>query len=428
MKTAGIIAEYNPFHKGHEYHIEETRRLTGADFVVTILSGDYVQRGTPALLDKYSRAETALQCGADLVLELPLPYAASSAEYFALGGVTLLDKLGCVDYLCFGSECGDAEKIKAAASYLSEEPFEYKQLLQKYLMQGLSFPSAQEAALFACTDSETAALLSSPNNRLGIEYCKVLLRRKSRIKPVTVTRKGSGYHNGNLTGEYSSATALRKFLLENTKENSMVGDSAISEKDTGLDFRLLQSHIPAKALAVLQREWNRSCPITEQDFSLLLHYKLLQETKASLECYLDMTPDLADKILKYLPQYTSYRDFCMLLKSKELTYARISRCLLHILLDIKSEHLECYKETDYVPYARMLGFRKSATPLLHEIKEHSSLPLISKLADAPKLLDEKVLQMLQREIIASHIYEAVKTEKYSDSAIKNEYSREMIVL
>ncbi len=419
MKVTGIIAEYNPFHNGHKYHIETARSITGADYIVVVISGNYVQRGEPAIMDKYLRTKMALECGADLVLELPLPYATGSAEYFAAGAVSLLNKLGVVDYLCFGSECGDASKLMKAATYLANEPIEYKELLQKYLMQGLSFPSAQEAALHGCTDNETAALLSSPNNRLGIEYCKALIRLGSSISPVTVLREGRGYHDETLSDAHdglpSSASAIRKTL-----------DKACPES--------ILSQVPASVAEIITQEWNVSFPIKIADFSLLLHYKLLTETKKTLETYLDVTSDLADKIIKYLPQYTTFDDFCMLLKSKELTYARISRCLLHILLDIKTTDMDEYKNenTDnslgMATYARILGFRKDSTPLLHKIKEHSSIPLISKLADAQKILEPTAYKMLQKEIVASHLYEAVKSSKFADkSLIKNELIREIIV-
>lgn len=415
MKVTGIIAEYNPFHNGHKHHIEKARELTNADYIIVIMSGNYVQRGEPGIIDKYARTKMALECGADLVLELPLPYATGSAEYFSMGAVSLLDKLGVVDYLCFGSECGDASKLMNVASYLANEPFEYKELLQKYLMQGLSFPSAQEAALHGCADNETASLLSAPNNRLGIEYCKALIRLNSSISPVTVLREGSGYHDETLydadDGLPSSASAIRKTL-----------DNACPET--------VLSQVPATVADILKQEWNKSFPIKVTDFSLLLHYKLLTETKESLVTYWDVTSDLADKILKYLPQYTTFDGFCMLLKSKELTYARISRCLLHILLNIKKTHINTYRVLGFTPYARILGFRKSASPLLHEIKVHSSIPMISKLADAQKLLTPEAYEMLQREINASHIYEAVKTKRFGveDSLSKNEFTREILVL
>ena len=212
MKTAGIIAEYNPFHKGHEYQIRYAKEKLKADYVIVAMSGDYVQRGTPALISKHARAEMALRCGADLVLEMPVSVSTASAEAFAMGGVSLLDSLGVVDMLCFGSESGEISALKELAEILVEEPEEYKKLLKSFLSEGLTFPAARSQALteyfknprnFSGDDfdgvltpllNEVTQILSTPNNILGIEYCKALLRLNSRIRPVTLRREGMGYH------------------------------------------------------------------------------------------------------------------------------------------------------------------------------------------------------------------------------------------
>ena len=151
MKIAGIIAEYNPFHNGHKYHIEQTRKITGADFIIVVMSGNFTQRGTPAIMDKYSRARMALENGADMVLELPSCYACGSAEYFADGAIALLDKLGCVDYVCFGSECGDIELLRPIAEILATEPENYSEMLRAELKSGATFPRARNRALIHCT-------------------------------------------------------------------------------------------------------------------------------------------------------------------------------------------------------------------------------------------------------------------------------------
>ena len=212
MKTAGIIAEYNPFHKGHEYQIRYTKEKLKADYVIVAMSGDYVQRGTPALISKHVRAEMALRCGADLVFEMPVSISTASAEAFAMGGVSLLDSLGVVDMLCFGSESGEISALRELAEILVEEPKEYKKLLKSFLSEGLTFPAARSQALteyfknprnFNGDDfdgvltpllNEVTQILNTPNNILGIEYCKALLRLNSQSRPVTIRREGMGYH------------------------------------------------------------------------------------------------------------------------------------------------------------------------------------------------------------------------------------------
>ncbi len=410
MKVTGIITEYNPFHNGHKYHLDTARSQTDADYVIVVMSGNYTQRGVPALIDKYLRAQMALENGADLVLELPLPYATGSAEYFAMGAVTLLDKLNVTDSICFGSECGDISKLQQIASLLYPESPAYTCLLQENLKSGLPFPLARSGALLAlCPDvPNIAEIITSPNNILGIEYLKALLKRKSTILPFTIKRLGAGYHDGILDGERSSAFAIRTSLSEHGS------------------LEAIRKQVPENVLSLLNADWQKSYPIVANDFSLLLQYKLLSTNKNNLASYLDLNKDLSDKIKKNLKDYTSFDNFCDLLKSKDVTHTRISRSLLHILLDITAKDMELYKSIDYIPYARILGFKKDATPLLNAIKKESSIPMISKLADAQKLLDHKSISMLEKEITASHIYEAVVAGKFGQK-MKNEYTRQIVI-
>ena len=219
MKTAGIIAEYNPFHTGHKYQIDHVKGTLSADYVVIAMSGDFVQRGTPALLSKYVRAEMALRAGADLVLELPVSCATASAELFARSGVQLLDGLGVVDTLCFGSECGDTEILMKLAGILVEEPEEFKSALRRNLKEGMTFPKARSLALgevLPGNESEKyQQVLSSPNNILGIEYCKAILRENSSIVPTAIKREGNDYHENSLfTDSFPSASAIRNAVLQ----------------------------------------------------------------------------------------------------------------------------------------------------------------------------------------------------------------------
>lgn len=417
MKTTGIIAEYNPFHNGHQFHLESARARTDADFLIVVMSGCFTQRGLPAVMDKFLRARAALEGGADLVLELPLPYATGSAEYFAMGAVTLLDRLGVTDALCFGSECGDIAPLREAADVLAREPSAYKSVLQTMLSEGHSFPAAQAAALASVLPAETAeGLLSSPNNRLGIEYSKALIRRNSRIRPVTLPRKGAAYDDARLCGgangpeaPLSSALAIRRSLAAQN------------------GYLQVTDHIPAHQRPVYAREWNRSFPVFPDDFSLLLHYRLLTSSRDDIGACWDVSPGLADKISGALPDFTTYMKFCDRLKSREITHTRVSRSLLHILLDIRRAHIEAYAACGYISYARILGLRKSASPLLHAIKGNADIPLLSKLADAARILSPQAHEMLERDVTASHIYEAVCARKYG-RAMRSEYGRELAFL
>lgn len=417
MKTAGIIAEYNPFHLGHQYQINYVKEISGADYVIIAMSGDFVQRGAPALLSKHRRAEMALRCGADLVLELPVSVSCSSAEFFAMGGVSLLHGLGIVNMLCFGSEEGELPLFLETAELLLSEPAEYQTALQAALREGNSFPLARNQALLSCfcqshpelSGSSLTAFLSSPNNILGIEYCKALLRLNSLIRPVTLKRKGTDYHEIHLTRALPpSASGIRNYLEQVCEPVAEEIHDALS------DF------LPQAALELLTESCiSRSC-MTEKDLDLLLHYCLLSETAESLARYLDVTPDLARRILNRRNGYEGFRQFVQLLKTRELTQTRIQRALLHILLRIRTV-------PGQVPYARVLGFRNSASPLLKAIKKEGKIPLLTKPSDAQKILDAQALSLLEETTYASNIYESLLCHKTGRKFV-HEYEKPILLL
>ena len=414
MKTAGIIAEYNPFHKGHEYQIRYTKEKLKADYVIVAMSGDYVQRGTPALISKHVRAEMALRCGADLVLEIPVSISTASAEAFAMGGVSLLDSLGVVDMLCFGSESGEISALRELAELLVEEPEEYKKLLKSFLSEGLTFPAARSQALteyfknprnFNGDDfdgvltpllNEVTQILNTPNNILGIEYCKALLRLNSQIRPVTIRREGMGYHettvpDGNSTVAspdlqsptdfFASATAIRNLILRDSP-----------------DPDALASQIPGQAFPVFQKAVNSGEFLTENSLDSILSYCLMKENVKSLSSYMDVSEDLARRIINQQNLLLSFSQSVSVLKTRELTQTRIQRALLHIILNIHTAPTQ-------IPFARVLGFRRESSELLSQIKKHSRIPLITKLADAQKLLDSEGNQILSETVFSSNLYE-----------------------
>ena len=421
MKVNGIIAEYNPFHNGHKYHLEASRASTGADYTIIALSGNFMQRGTPAMIHKYARAEMALKNGADLVLEIPSFYACASAEYYAHGAVSLLDQLGVVDCLCFGSECGDVAVLTQIAEILVKEPDTFRNHLTTCLKQGYSYPAARSLALAGyleehCT-SPKEHCATTPNNILGIEYIKALVGRKSNIRPVAISRVGAQYHDQTLSNGYPSATAIRHAIFTQYNRNK-----------SGLDsLNTLTDQLPDCLSHILQNAYKTLQPIQMDDFSQILLYKLLCQSPYGYEKYLDISKDISDKISKNLFRFQNYSEFCDLLKSKDTTHTRLSRCLMHILLDIRTEDMERYKTMDYVPYARVLGLRKDAAPLLSSIKENTSIPLITKLADAENILGGDALEMLRRDIQISHIYNGLEACKCG-IAVRNEYRTPVVVI
>ena len=400
MNVVGIIAEYNPFHKGHQFHIEQAKAKTGADAVVVVMSGNFVQRGAPAIMPKHLRTKVALQCGASLVLELPTCYATGTAEQFAYGAVSMLHKLGVVDTICFGSECGDINTLQELADVFVQEPDSYRKALQENLRMGLSFPAARVAALEETyPDKDFAGILSKPNNILGIEYLKALKRLNSSITPVTITRQGSEYHAETLQELFSSATAIRQAISQNLLESVL-------------------EQIPDSSISHFQENYEKCFPVFPNDFSLILKYRLLNETKLSIQSYADVSEELANRIYNCINQFETFEQFCELLKTKELTYSRISRALLHILLEIRKSDM---KE---IRYARILGFRESDLWLLSEIKKNSSIPLISKLT-SQKELSEEACEMLHADIRIANLYLSLITDKFKTPFI-NEYEHPIV--
>ena len=409
MKIVGVITEYNPFHNGHLYHIEKAKEISGADAVVAVMSGNFVQRGTPAIMPKHLRTEAALRSGASVVLELPVCYATGSAEFFAEGAVSLFHSLGCIDSICFGSESGNIEILKYIANILIDEPSGYRELLHAELKAGLSFPRARQNALVEyLKDDSLNAVLEQPNNILGIEYIKALAKRKSNIEIFTIKRKDSHYHSETLSENYSSASAIRKSLQDAS------------------DFIYLEKHVPDACYQLLSNAFGTRYPIYPNDFSLLLKYKLLTETKESLAEYMDISQELANRIINRRNEFISFEQFCDLLKSKELTYARISRALIHILLNIKNKDMLNYSENGHCLYAHILGFRKDSAAVLSAFKEHASIPIITKLTQTDTLSDIG-LEMLKKDIFASDLYESVVTDKFQTKFI-NEYTQSMVFI
>lgn len=378
MKVTGIIMECNPFHQGHAYILREARRLTQADHIVVAMSGDFVQRGEPAVFDKYIRADQILQAGADLVLEIPLYAACGSAEYFARGGITLFEKLGVVTDLCFGSESGDLANLLHCAELLniaerndySDTAVKYRVKLQEELKDGKPFPAAREAALQGLFEGDQFQYPSTPNDLLGLEYCRALLLTDSPIRPHAIPRI-----------EAPAATELRSGLLSDRNE-------------------LLSHEHPILQTSVRQVP---VFPVSPDDFSGQLMYALKMQEN-DLESFLDVSPDLAIRIRKLLGSYSGFSAFCSLIKTKNLTRTRVSRSLLHILLQIRQDRLNALQAAGMILYARPLALSRDAAPLMASIRQKSSVPFLSKMSEADSLLPPKVFSYLEEELRAEDLY------------------------
>ncbi|MCR5716642.1 MAG: nucleotidyltransferase family protein [Lachnospiraceae bacterium] len=372
QKIVGIIAEFNPFHNGHEYLIKQARERFGDDTgIVIVMSGNFVQRGTPALLSKEIRTECALLGGADLVIELPIPAACGSAEYFAGSAITLLSSMGCVSDILFGSESGDLEALCSIARFLATEDPAYQAALKEGLKNGLSFPKARMQAIgSACGDpSIDPSLLMLPNNILAIEYLKAMIRLQAPFEAHTIQRCGQGYHAdaASFSGEgdlFLSAEQIRLAIAEHLPA-----------------YRYAQA-MPAYAATRLDAEVAHGRILSMEDLSDALLSRLQFCSKEELLAYQDMTEDLAIKILNKRFSASLLPDLIGQLKSRDLTYTRISRMLLHVLLEITKEEV---KQGSFLSYLKVLGFRKSQARILTAIKECSTLPLITQYHEVQSL-------------------------------------------
>lgn len=398
MKVAGVITEYNPFHNGHKYQLEQIKRQTSADYIVVVMSGDFVQRGEPAIIDKYERTRMALLSGADLVLELPSVFATASAEFFAGGGVSVLKNTGIVDTLCYGVESVDHELTKLVAGVLKNPPAEYSTSLARLIQGGMSFPAARSRALceyfrdtYDSASEKLDTFIASPNNILAIEYEKAL--KDCDITGFPIQRVGEGYHSIDSTSEFSSATAVRGVIStlididkHNTITNMQLDNSWISAKFSQL--------MPSDCADILVNCILGGHIVFPDDISEMLYYRLLTGKYKGFAQYADCTKELSAKIVKNIYKYESFTQFCNLLKSKNLTYTRISRVLTHILLGIENDDFNICMDN---PYLRILGFKKSSGELMHLLKKRASTPIITKVADAP-------YELISKDIFAADLY------------------------
>lgn len=389
MNVCGIIAEYNPFHNGHLYHIQETKKITGADAIVAIMSGNFIQRGMPALFDKWTRTKMALQNGVDLVIELPLYYATSSAEFFAQGSIALLDGLGIINNLSFGSSTGDIDTLKRIANVLFLEPENYKKMLDSELKRGSSYPMARSNALKNFLKKEFDAkyisdILLDPNNILGIEYLKAMLSFNSQIKPISIVRKGGDYNSKTVVDRICSATAIRELLEKNDLD-------AIKDVMPEASFNILNDNII-----------NGKAPMFLKNFEGEILYSLRKYSAQELASIADVTEGLENLIKKASSEGMELEGLIDIIKTKRYTRTRIQRILLHTLLDIKKDEIENYK---YNPqYIRVLGFTKNGEKVLSQISNNSNLPIITSPSKFIKNANEIAKMMLEKDILGTNIY------------------------
>lgn len=404
MKHIGIIAEYNPFHNGHQYQLKKVRKLFPKKDILIVMSGDYVQRGEPAIFNKYLRTQCALQSGADIVFELPALFATASAEYFATASVLALSATGAVDTLCFGAESENIKAFQKIAGLFAEEPKDYQQLLKQYLKNGLSYPKARsQAAAIYLQDDTCSDLLKQPNNILGIEYIKAIQKYHLNITPVIIKRKGSGYHDLSTKHPMCSASALRKMLADGNTD--------------------LHQFVPGPAWTAIE-ESPYGKPLFLSDFYPFLQYALWHNT--SYDKYFEITKDLSNRLHSIQAYPPDIESLIEQLSGKNTTRTHLQRAFLNLILNRRSQSMEAAKSNNYISYIRLLGFRNSSTALLREMKTSCTVPIINKVANARKILSESTYTLFENDLHCSTLYQQTFFNKYQIQ-LPSEYEHSVII-
>ena len=381
MKIAGIVAEYNPIHNGHAFHIQQTKNVDGtcrATHVVAVMSGNFIQRGGPAVMPKADRVRAALACGVDLVLELPLPWAMASAEAFATGAVGVLDALGCVDDLSFGSECGDLRLLNKVVDALESERF--STLVRYYCDGGVSFPAARQKAVQEIAGERVAGLLELPNNTLGIEYIKAIRAINSEITPFTVARIGTP-HDGMLPiGEFASASYLRELIMA-------------GRLDTAMRF------MPAEARAVLHRAMaDGHAPADEKSAQRAVLAHLRRLSKVEISRLPGISEGLENRIYDSIRQCGNLQELYDFIKTKRYTMTRVRRIVWSGFLGLTADMALLP-----IPYIRVLGLNGRGEEILSVVKKSRKLPLLSRPSQL-SALSEGARQVFETECRAADLY------------------------
>lgn len=381
----GIIAEYNPFHNGHLYHILKSKSISKDDYVVAIISGNFSQRGEPSLIDKWVKAEMALSCGVDLVIELPTIYSISSAENFADGAIKILNSLKIIDHLSFGAECAELNKLNIIANVLYKEPKYYKTLLANNLKKGISFPKARASAVGSYLNNPSFSnILSEPNNILAIEYLKALKKHKSNIEPILIERKNSGHLNPDYTGTFTSSSSIRNMIKNG-------------------HFSKLKDGLTPSSYTILKEEISNGNFVTDlAEFEKIILYNLRLMPAYKIKNLPDVSEGLENSIKKAAFSCNTLEEFMNIVCTKRYTKTRINRILLYSLLGITKKDMLISKRIS--PYIRVLGFSENGKSLLSKLN-NSGLNVITSVKKFLDTNNNKNLEnLINEDILATNVY------------------------
>jgi len=360
MRVVGIIAEYNPLHNGHIYHIEQARALSKADYCVVVLSGNFVQRGEAACTDKFTRAAWALRAGADLVLELPSVYAVAPAERFATGGVRTLGATGVVTDLAFGCEAPDLQLLYQIADIIASEPPALQEAIRKHLSMGKSYPRARFDALSEYgVPKNMLTAIAQPNNILAVEYLRAIRQFAQGIEPLPIPRVGTGYHSEDIVGEYASATAIRKAIVDGRSE--------------------ILNTMPSFVGGPLM--YDDQFIIAQESLSDMMLYAIRRLSPQELANIPDVSEGFENVLARAVREVRTLQEFFDAVKTKRYTLARCKRIAVCALLGITNEQIKQLQTSREGTYLRVLGFQRKARPLISEIAKKKTAPLILRNSD-----------------------------------------------
>lgn len=399
MRASGVVVEYNPFHNGHLYHLNETKKMTKSDLVIAVMSGNFLQRGEPALVSKWARTKMALEAGVDLVIELPYAYSAQKAETFAFGAIALLEELKCTA-VCFGSEDGNIESFIRTVTFMEGNLAQYNHQIKTALKQGASYPKAASIAFKEISGSEPVLDLAKPNNILGFHYVKAIMDNQFSIQPQTVERTGAGYHDEDLpNSSIASATSIRKTLFSNK-----------------LQMDEITPYMPGSSARHLVAYWQKYKAFHSwEGYFPLLKYRLLSSSPQELSDIYEAEEGLENRLIAAISDAASFKEFMERVKTKRYTWTRLQRLCLHILTGTTKLQMSAAHNGGKPSYIRLLGMNKIGQKYLQGIKKDLSLPLVSKLSSH----DDSMLQLDRK---AANIYSMLLPEPERSLFIKEEYS------
>ncbi|MBM7701754.1 nucleotidyltransferase [Metabacillus iocasae] len=399
MQAAGIIVEYNPFHNGHYYHMNEAKKQTHSDCIVAVMSGHFLQRGEPALISKWTRTAMALKGGADLVIELPYAFSTQQADTFAKGAVSILQALH-VEALCFGSENGHIDEFIQTASFSQQHKSELSLLIKKAMQQGFSYPKASSLALQTILQEKEVSLnLSQPNNILGLSYVKAINNLHASIKPHTITRIQSQYHDTELSDtSIASATSIRKALFS--------GSKCITD---------IANHVPHFTLSLLQEYVQTyGCFHDWENYFSFLKYKLLTMTPNQLQEVYEVEEGIEYRLLDYIKEAPSFYSFIEKVKTKRYTWSRLQRICTHILTHTTKEQM-AFTHDSVAPYIRVLGMSQLGRTYLKNVKKKVDIPIVSTVSKSN-------IPSIALDIKATNSYSMILQEPHRTELMLKEYN------